>query len=331
VAKGGGKKPTYEKKPQKYDTSFKKWISQQVHDILPVLVTGVEYEEEVNVEVSPSMMRADKVFRVRYHGKPYILHIEFQLDADDKLPARLLVYSAALYLRHNVPVMSMVVYPYSVKMAVSPLVIPNSEKDIVIFHFETLPLFETDAEPYVRQHQTCMYPLLPTMRGFHADMALKVVNELAEIYRNDEEKLAERFIWMQLFLERNDTIEPLEKTEISERLHMFDRIWDESPTIQKMREEYRVKGHKEGHKEGLQKGLRKGRQEGLQKGRQEGIVALQHALVGIVRTKYPDLAELAQQQASHFDKPDALNLLIQEVAAAPNADTVRWLLEPRTM
>jgi hypothetical protein len=53
--------------------------------------------------------------------------------------------------------------------------------------------------------------------------------------------------------------------------------------------------------------------------------------VGIVQAKYPDLAELAQQRASSFNKPDALNLLVQEVATAPDADTVRWLLEPRTL
>jgi hypothetical protein len=53
--------------------------------------------------------------------------------------------------------------------------------------------------------------------------------------------------------------------------------------------------------------------------------------VDIVREKYPDLADLAQQQASHCDKPDALNLLIRKVTVAPNVDAVRWLLEPGTM
>jgi hypothetical protein len=62
----------------------------------------------------------------------------------------------------------------------------------------------------------------------------------------------------------------------------------------------------------------------LQAGRLE---ALQHSLVNIVRAKYPDLAALAQQQASRFDKTETLDLLIAQVAAAESAHAVRQLLE----
>ncbi len=49
---------------------------------------------------------------------------------------------------------------------------------------------------------------------------------------------------------------------------MFDQSWEESPTIQRMREKYRV--------------------QGLQEGRQEGeLLALLHMLVNVVRTRYP--------------------------------------------
>jgi hypothetical protein len=220
VAKGERKKSSH-KKPQRYDTSFKKWISQPVHEILPVLVTGVKYERELSAEVISSAMRADKVFQVQYHDKPYVLHIEFESGADDQLPSRLLVYNAALYHEHHLPVMSIMIYLFSVKTAVSPLVIPNSEKDLLTFHFETLPLFNMDAESYVQKHTTCMYPLLPTMRGFHAEMATQALNELSELYQGNENTLAEQFIWMQLFLERNKTIQPLEKAKIKERFHIL--------------------------------------------------------------------------------------------------------------
>lgn len=120
--------------------------------------------------------------------------------------------------------MSIVIYPFSVKMAVPPLAIPNSEKDLLTFHFETVPLFCMDAEPYVQNHQTCMYPILPAMRGFHADM-----------------------------------------------------------------------------------------------------------LVDFVRVKYPDLVDLAQEQASHFDDPKVSRSLIHQVTVAANVDRVRQLLEQKTL
>ncbi len=88
---------------------------------------------------------------------------------------------------------------------------------------------------------------------------------------------------------------------------MFDQLFEESPMIQKMREQYREEG----------------RQEGIQ----EGLQALQHSLVTVVRARYPDLAEFAQQQVGRFNKPDMLDLLIQQAVTAPNASTVRWLLE----
>jgi hypothetical protein len=76
---------------------------------------------------------------------------------------------------------------------------------------------------------------------------------------------------------------------------MFDQLFEESPMIQKLREESRVK-------------------------------AIQETLINIIEAKYPNLAELARQQADHFDKPDALKLLIEQVVTAPDASTVRWLL-----
>src|SRR5205085_1182570 len=155
---------------------------------------------------------------------------------------------------------------------------------------------------------------LPAMCGFHADMAVQAVTELSERYRDDRATLTEQFIWMQLCLARTQTVELMEKINIQERLSMFDQLWEENPTIQKMRAEYRMKG--------LQEGLQKGLQEGRQEERQRELQGLRHLLVSIVQTKYPDLVDLAQQQAIHFDNLEALHLLIQQVATAPNADIV---------
>ena len=104
---------------------------------------------------------------------------------------------------------------------------------------------------------------------------------------------------------------------------MFDQLWEESPTIQKMRAEYRMKG------------LQEGRQEGRQQGRQEEIQSelqkLQQTLTKVVRATYPEFVDLAQQQASQIDNTDRFHFLIEHIVSAPNADTVRSLLESKTM
>jgi predicted transposase YdaD len=280
---------------------------------------GAIYEATLDVEIIHPPMRVDKVFKILYDGEEQILHLEFETGYDDQLVSRLLVYNASFYRDHRLPVITIVIYPFRTTMAKPPLRI----REILTFHFQTLPLFTLDAEEIVRKQHACMYPLLPTMQNVHADLISQVMQELTELYRDDEVTLAEQFVWLQLLLERTGTIIPLEKVKIKERLSMFDQLWEESPMIQKMREQYRVQGLEQGLERGRLQGLQEGRQKGLQEGE---VLALQRSLVNIVRAKYPDLAKFAQQQAVHFDKPNTLDLLIEQVAAAPDASTVCRLL-----
>ena len=136
-----GKQPSRKKKPQKYDTSLKDWIEQQAPDILPVLLPGTVYEKTLNVEVSRSMMRADKVFKILYYGEEHILHLEFETKSDGDLRSRLLVYNSVLYRDYKIPVMTIVVYPFPVEQAESPLCIKSNGKEILTFNFRILPLF----------------------------------------------------------------------------------------------------------------------------------------------------------------------------------------------
>jgi hypothetical protein len=124
-----------------------------------------------------------------------------------------------------------------------------------------------------------------------------------ERYRDDEETLSQQFVLLQLLLERSSTLNRVKKEQIKGRLTMFEQLFEESPMIQKMREQYIMRGK---------------------------VMELQELLVKCVQTKYPDLGAFAQQQASHCDKLDVLELLIQQVMTAPDANTIRGLLEANT-
>src|SRR5437763_10547954 len=136
------------KKPQKYDTSFKDWVDQQAHDILPLLLPGATYEKTLTVEIIRSVMRADKVFKILYCGEEHILHLEFETKSDRKLRSRLLVYNSVLYQDYQLPVITIVVYPFKVEPAVSPLRITSDKKEVLTFHFRTLSLFTLEAEQF---------------------------------------------------------------------------------------------------------------------------------------------------------------------------------------
>ncbi len=297
--------------PQVYDSTLKQWITQQTSEILPVLLPGATYEATLNVEVIIPAKRVDKVFKSLYDGQEQILHIEFETGYDDQLKSRLLVYNANFYRDYDLPVITIVIYPFKVTMAVPPLHIPN----ILTFHFQTLPLFEQNAEDIVRQHITCMYPLVPTMQNVHDDLIAQVIRELEELYQVDKAKLSDAIVWMRLLLGRTSTVSSPEKEQIEKRLSMYDQLWEDNPMVQKMREQDKAKWLQQGRQEGLQEGLQQGLQQGLQR-----------SLVNAVRIRFPDLAEFAQYQASHFDKPDVLESLIQQVVTAPDATAVLKLL-----
>src|SRR5579884_1079705 len=81
--------------------------------------------------------------------------------------------------------------------------LPNFQE---AFHFKTLPLFMQEAERYIQEHLTCMYPVLPAMQGANADLIAGAMAELASLYREDEVSLSQQLVWMELLLERTDTI-----------------------------------------------------------------------------------------------------------------------------
>src|SRR5712691_3290871 len=109
--------------------------------------------------------------------------------------------------------------------------------------------------------------------------------------------LAQQFVWMNLLLERTETIDPPEKNLIKEALKMYDRLWSESPTIKKIRTESKAEG-------------------------------LQSALVTIVKARFPALTELAQQKAANVSNQDILNYLIAQISTETDENVVRGLLRP---
>ena len=222
---------------QQYDASLKDLIEQQAAAILPLLLPGAVYERTLNVEMIRPAVRADKVFLINYKGKKRILHLEFETGADKYMDARMLAYNAIMFHQYHLPVISILIYPFKTTMAQPPLIIENEGELLIHFNFVVLPLFTLDAKQYVHAHATCMYPLLPTMEGVTHELMQQVMNELAELYRKDEVTLALQYAWIKLLLERSGTVPPEEKSKIMEVLNMFDKLWDESPMVQKLKEE----------------------------------------------------------------------------------------------
>lgn len=187
------------------------------------------------------------------------------------------------------------------------------------FRFFTLPLFEQDAERYVREHIQCMYPLLPTMKGANHALIKQATDELAAHYREDEVTLSQQILWLGLFLEHTDTILPVEKSEIQENLKVYDLLWLENPKVQQIRSE--------GKREGKAEGIAVGKAEGIAEGMAEGVEALQRTLINFINVRFPALSELAHRKVPHSKKLSQLELLTSQMYIAPDEHIARFLLD----
>ena len=144
-----------------------------------------------------------------------------------------------------------------------------------------------------------MYPLLPTMRGTNYQLIQQVLDELTELYREDEILLSQQLIWMEIFLERTDTVPQLEKDKIQEKLSMYDQLWEENSKIKRIRAESEEKGK---------------------------VEALQRALVTVVDSRFPALSELAQEKSKQITTPDVLDMIVRLVVTAQTESVVRQML-----
>ena len=286
---------------QPFDILFKEIVEQHVHDILPVFLPGAVYEETLDTERMRPPQRVDKVFRVRYRGELCILHIEFQANSGRKMKTRLLVYNTMLYQDYDLPVITMVIYLFRATMVKSPFVVKVGAQTIITFQFLVLPMFELDAEQYVRNHVISMYPLLPTMQGVNKALIQQVVSELVELYKEDKVTLAQQIMWLEILLERTDTIASLEKQKIGEELKMYDRLWEESSLVQRIRAESRAEGELE---------------------------ATKRTLINSIKARFPSLAELAQQQIEKITDINDLDILNMQISTASSEREVSRLLNP---
>lgn len=304
-----------EKQPaQLYDSVMKELVQERIADLVPVLLKGAVYEERIDVEQIRPTMRVDRVYRIRYRDRPHILHLEFESNQSDleEMASRLHVYHAILHQDYKLPVISMLIYPFRVaKMLSSPWEEKSGDEALVTFKFVILPLFLLEADEYVREHVECMYPFLPTMHGANEVLIEQVIDELAQLYRDDQVTLSKLFIWMRVFLDRTDTVSLEARKVVYKKLSTYNHLWAENPTIKQMLDERDAKARAEGKAEG--------KVEGKVEGQRDMALA-------IVEARFPALASFAKDRVGKIDSVEKLTRLAMQLATATDEAAARWVL-----
>jgi predicted transposase YdaD len=298
--------PTPEQQ-QPYDNLLKSLLEGQEEKMLPYFLHDVVYLETLDIEVVRPLLRIDRVYKILYKGEAHILHLEFETGSNNRMAARLLDYHAYLYRKYDLPVISIIVYPFRTAVATSPLEEISHGKTVLVFHFQVFPLWLLSAEQYVQEHAVAMYALLPAMEGANAQLLSRAIDEMVQYYQNDERTLARELRWLGIVLRRAEIVPLEEKRVIEERLNMYDDLMEKDPKMIWIRAESEARGEAKGEAKGEVKGARA-------------------MIIAFVQARFPALLDLARKKVKQVTTTDDLQHLFQQLMSAADEDAARALL-----
>jgi len=76
-----------------------------------------------------------------------MLNLELQTKDDPGLLLRLLQYHVALYEKHKVPVISVILYLFQTTVHLPPYQLSCADETFLTFHYKVICLWELDAQP----------------------------------------------------------------------------------------------------------------------------------------------------------------------------------------
>ena len=215
-----------------------------VETFLGLKVQEFEFIEELPQE-SVSLKRSDYIVKViDSEGKTFIVVWEFLSFWKRKALLNLIDYTARVKLKHELPVLPVII-----------LLSPNKsakdcyEDENMIFKFRLVKLYEFKAHDFLKEADTYLLPFVPVMQGGE-DIVFEADKRIYESVSVSEER-ADLLTAMAIFAGLKN------KRLTRELIERRRDIMIESYAYEIIKEE----GIKEGIKEGIEKGIQQGKIE----------------------------------------------------------------------
>lgn len=297
-----------EAQQQVYDNLFKRMLEDQPITLIPLLFpeTATEVLEELNFEVLIPPRRTDRVYKSRSHKGVIVLHVEFETAANSKMDKRLLIYHSLLLEKYELPVTSIIVYPFEVSMVTPPLEELDGDKEILRFCYKTLALWQWDARKYFQERAIPLYGFLPAMEGTNDDMLIEAIDQMVKYYGNNEESLRNELLCFRTLLARAKRLPEAQLERVLRRIRMYDPFLEQDPWI------------KEKVAEGKAQGIAEGQ-----------LNYARNIFVDIVETRFPALGEIAKAKAAQIEHPEMLHILTNQILRVIDENAAHSLLEKR--
>jgi hypothetical protein len=87
--------------------------------------------------------------------------MELQTGRDGTIEMRLLMYHAGLLLKHGLPVISVILYPFETSIPEPPFREMGGDGEMLTFRYQVLALWKFDTRTFVQEQAVCLYTLLP--------------------------------------------------------------------------------------------------------------------------------------------------------------------------
>jgi hypothetical protein len=221
------------------------------------------------------------------------LNMELQTDAEKNMAFRMLMYHLELYDKYELPVISVVLYPFETSIPEPVFQTEGSSKTRIRFDHDVLCLWTIDAEPFLQRRIISMYTLVPAMKGITAPMLVQAIAEMEQAYTG--EHLKRHLRRFRTILRRSRTLSTQDKQIVENRMRSYDSLLESDPEFQQRVAEARIEGQ-------------------------------QKLVLELVVDRFPALAGIAQQKIVRLTKQELLMQLNKQIALAPDENTARWVL-----
>ena len=309
-----------------WDQIFKQLIFKFPGDFTRWLADA-EFLEELNPKLGIPEMEADALMRAWRNDMEEIIHIECQKRVErTKMPRRMWKYNTITNIKHDLPVISFLIYLKQEERIAEPFYeIKSSDGEVIHrFHYYPIELYNISTEELRAFGGIPGLAFLPLTRdGGHPEVVEEAIQEVqAQVTPGEQGNVLSILFWFaSLALGKKD------QDWLTRRFYMLDEILSETP-LAKHLEERGAERERERTREEIkhaQEEAQRAREE-AQRTREEALEQTRQTLSAIVSAHFPNLLALAQKQGELIMDTTTLNLLIVQVSIAQTEEDARQYL-----
>ena len=295
---------------KQWDDTMKRLICAHPQHFVSWLLKDARFVQLLPQELKNKTREADVIFQVLLNDAEMLLHLELQSRDDASMALRLLEYNVLAVRQYQQPVLSCVLYlRKGPAVAESPLEwqLPNGQS-VLTFTFLVVKVWEVAAEEILQTGLVGLLPLLPLTRdGARHEVIEEMIEQIIAA------KQFNLLTWGEIlaglvFKEGHD------QAWLKGRFAMHKDILEESWVYQEIIQE------------GLEKGMQKGLQQGAEQERQRQRQALVSIVQGVIQGRFPELSDLAKEQAGKTIEPAQLQELLLKIGLAKGTEEARQAL-----